>query len=152
VVTCSDLWVGTRAIWDPAHIQEIVLARAEPGCIGLSSVGSCFQALDARDGHGMYLALGPGGTQVLAPMGPGLVTQIAVRDHRLLSLGDEVILNPAAGTVALDGERQIEIYRKQAVTVRLTNNGPRVVDIRRCMEEASRAGVFQQFGLSRRRN
>lgn len=27
VVTSSDLWIGTRAIWDPSHIHEIVLAR-----------------------------------------------------------------------------------------------------------------------------
>jgi predicted polyphosphate/ATP-dependent NAD kinase len=152
VVTCSDLWVGTRAMWDPTRLQEVVLARAEPGSIGMSSVGSCFQMLGARDDYGMYLALGQGGTQVLAPVGPGLIIPVAVREHRLLSLDDEVVLNPAAGTVALDGERQIEIYRKQAITVRLTNNGPRVVDIRRCMEEATRSGIFQRLGLPRQRS
>ncbi len=152
VVTCSDLWIGTRAMWDPTHLQEVVLARAEPGCIGLSSVGSCFQILDARDGHGMYLALGQGGEQVLAPVGPGLVIPVAVRQHRLISLGDEVILNSGDGTIALDGERQIEIYHQQRISVRLTSDGPRVVDVRQCMEEATRSGVFQRLGLPKRRN
>jgi predicted polyphosphate/ATP-dependent NAD kinase len=152
VVTCTDLWVGTRAMWDPTHIQEVVLARAEPGSIGLSSVGSCFQMLGARDSQGMYLAVGEDGTRVLAPVGPGLVIPVNVREHHLLALDEEVILNSGAKTIALDGERSIEIYRKQTISVRLTNNGPCVVDVRQCMEEATRTGVFQRLGLSRRRN
>jgi predicted polyphosphate/ATP-dependent NAD kinase len=143
VVTSSDLWVGTRAIWDATHVREIVLARAEPSCIGLSSLGIGFQTLDARTQQGMYLALGPGGSQVLAPLGPGLVTRIAVRDQRLVSLGEEVTLNSDVGTIALDGERQIEVYGRPAISVRLTNNGPRVVDICDCIQEGSQRGVFR---------
>jgi len=146
VVASCDLWIGTRALWDPSHIKEIVLARAMPGCIGLSSIGSCFQTLDAHDSHGMYLALGPGGTQVLAPTGPGQVTQVPVREHRLFSVGDEVTLNSDPSTIALDGERYIEVYGTRTIIVRLTNDGPRVVDIVRCMEEATRRGVFQRLG------
>jgi predicted polyphosphate/ATP-dependent NAD kinase len=142
VVTTSDLWVGTRAIWDPSHIQEVVLARAEPGSIGLSSLGSCFRTLGARDDEGMYLALGPGGTQVIAPLGPGLVTRVSVREHRPLPLGEEVCLASNAGTIALDGERSIEVYRRQEITVRVTNNGPRVLDIRQCLREAANLGFF----------
>jgi predicted polyphosphate/ATP-dependent NAD kinase len=143
VVTSADLWLGTRAIWDATQVREIVLARAEPGCIGLSSLGSCFQTLDARADQGMYLALGPGGTEVLAPLGPGLVSRIAVHDHHLLAVGEEVILNSDAGTIALDGERQIEVYGRPAIGVRLTNNGPRVVDVRQCIQQASQRGVFR---------
>ncbi len=146
VATSSDLWIGTRAIWDPSHLQEIVLARAEPGSIGMSSIGSCLQAVSAHDDHGMYLSLGPGGTQVLAPMGPGLVTQVPIQEHRLLPVGEEIILNRNPSTIAFDGERQIEIYSKRKIAVRLTRLGPRVVDISRCMAEATRRGVFQQLG------
>lgn len=146
VVTSSDLWVGSRAIWDLTRIREIVLARAEPGNIGISSLGSCFQPLGSRDGNGMYLALGQGGTQVLAPVAPGLLTRVAVREHRLLSLGEPVVLDSQASTVALDGEREIELYGHPTITVRLTMNGPRVVDFTRCMELAARSGVFQRLG------
>jgi hypothetical protein len=148
VVTSCDLWIGTRAIWNPGNIQEIVLARAEPGSIGLSAVGSCLQALSAREGHGMYLAIGPGGTQVLAPMGPGLVTRIPIREHRLIPVGSEVKLSSDPCTIALDGERYIEVYGTRAITVRLTNEGPRVVDIAHCLDEATRRGVFERLGNS----
>ena len=90
----------------------------------------------------MYLAVGPGGTQVLAPLGPGLVTRVSVRDHRLVSLNEEVVLNADGGTIALDGEREIEIYGRREVSVRLTRNGPRVVDVCRCIEEAASRGFF----------
>ncbi|MEI6775801.1 MAG: NAD(+)/NADH kinase [Chloroflexales bacterium] len=146
LVTSSDLFIGTRAIWDPSHIREIVLAQAVPGRIGLSAVGSCIQAVDAQHETGMYLEIGTGGTHVLAPLGPGLVTRIAVRNHHLMAVGDEVRLKSEAGTIALDGERQIEIYPRQTVSVRLTSHGPRVVDIGRCMAEATRRGVFQRLG------
>ena len=152
VVTSCDLWIGTRAIWNPDNIQEIVLARAEPGSIGLSAVGSCLQALSARDGHGMYLAIGPGGTQVLAPMGPGLVTRVPIREHHLIPVGSEVTLSSDPCTIALDGERTIEVYGTRTITVRLTNGGPRVVDIARCMEEATRRKVFERLGTATGRN
>jgi predicted polyphosphate/ATP-dependent NAD kinase len=142
VVTTSDLWVGTRAIWDATHIQEVVLARAEPGCIGLSSLGSCLQAVGARDKHGMYLALGPGGTQLLAPLGPGLVARVSVRDHALVPLGQDVTLDSNTGTIALDGERQIEVSGRPEINVRLTDKGPRVVEICQCLTEAAELGFF----------
>jgi len=142
VVTTTDLWVGTRAIWDPGRIQEVVLARAEPGSIGLSSLGSCFRTCGAQDKEGMYLAMGANGTRVLAPLGPGLLTSVNVREHRLVRLGEEVRLAENAGTIALDGERSIELYHRPEITVRLTNCGPRVVDIRQCLREAANMGFF----------
>ena len=149
VVTSSDLWIGTRALWDPSHLQEIVLARAEPGSIGMSSIGSCLQAVSTHADHGMYLSLGPGGTSVLAPMGPGLVARVPIQEHRLLPIGEEVVLQQNPSTIAFDGERQIEIYHKRKISVRLNRLGPRVVDIGRCMAEATRRGVFQELAQTK---
>ena len=146
VVTSSDLWVGTRAIWDLTRVREIVLARSEPGSIGISSLGCCFQPLGCRDGRGMYLELGPEGTPVLAPVAPGLVISVTVRAQRGISVGEQVTLDSNAKTLALDGEREIEIYERRTITVRLSQNGPRVVDIPRCIEVAARSGVFLRPG------
>lgn len=143
VVVCTDLFIGSRALWDPARIREMVLARAQPGSIGLSAVGGCLHPVDARDGTGMYVQLGEGGSRVLAPIAPGLIVPVAIHHYRLLSLGDEVVLNSGPCTVALDGERSLEMGQHQHLTVRLTNQGPRVVDIGACMAEAARADVFR---------
>jgi predicted polyphosphate/ATP-dependent NAD kinase len=147
VVVCTELFVGSRALWDPSCIREIVLSRAEPDCIGMSSIGGLLNPIGPRDPQGMYLRLGKGNTSVLAPVGPGLIRKVETREYRLLSPGEEVILEPAACTIAVDGERQIEVYADQKVSVRLTHRGPCVVDVQRCMHAASRCGVFQTVAV-----
>jgi len=155
VVVCTDLFVGSKALWDPARIREIVLTSAQPGSIGLSAVGSFLHPFDFRDAVGMHLEIGARaagsetlaeqeGRRVLAPIAPGLIVPVEVRRYRLLALEEEVVLNSDPCTVALDGERTIEVGRDQRLTVRLTNQGPRVVDIRQCMSEAAHAGVFSR--------
>ncbi|HKZ85159.1 MAG TPA: NAD(+)/NADH kinase [Anaerolineae bacterium] len=152
VVVCMDLFIGSRALWDPARVREIVLTSAQPGSIGMSAVGSFLHPFDFRDAVGMYLEIGgegrppafAEGRRVLAPIAPGLIVPVEVRRYRLLSLDEEVVLNSDPCTVALDGERTIEVGRDQGLTVRLTKQGPRVVDIHRCMAEAAHAGVFSR--------
>lgn len=152
VVTCTDLWVGTRAIWETSHIKEVVLARAEPASTGTSAVGACFEPVGADDSRGMYLELGEGGEETMAPLAPGLVTRVPVRRHRLIQPGEMVSLSTkGVATVALDGEREIEVFESQTIGVRLTLEGPLVVDIDRCLETAARAGVFRQIGGYSRR-
>ena len=150
VVASNELFIGSRALWDPRRLREIVIARAEPNSIGMSSIGGCLHALGPRDAQGMYVRLGQGNRRreqaalrVLAPVGPGLVIPVDIQSHRLLSLGEEVLLEPAACTIAVDGERQIEVLPEQKVSVRLTNHGPRVVDVQQCMREASQRGVLK---------
>lgn len=94
----------------------------------------------------MYLELGSEGMRALAPVAPGLVIPVAVRAQRGISVGEQVTLDSNAKTLALDGEREIEIYERRTITVRLTQNGPCVVDIPRCMEVAARSGVFLRPG------
>jgi hypothetical protein len=145
VAVCADLFIGSRALWDPARIREIVLACAHPGSIGMSAVGSCLRPFGFQDAVGMHLELGGGGIRVLAPIAPGLVVPVEVRSYRLISLGDEVVLDPGLGTIALDGERSIEVDRHQRLTIRITDQGPRVVDIGRCLAEAARVGAFRSI-------
>jgi len=91
----------------------------------------------------MYIRLGEGNTRVLAPVGPGLIIPVGIQSHRVLQLGEEVALERAACTIAVDGERQLELFAEQAVTVRLTGGGPRVVDVRLCIREASQRGILR---------
>ncbi len=141
-VVCTELFVGSRALWDPSRIREIVLARAEPDCIGMSSIGGLLHPIGPRDPQGMYIRVGDGNTSVLAPVGPGLINEVGIHNYRMLCIGEEVGLEPAACTIALDGERQIEVYPDQKIGVRLTDHGPCVVDVRKCLHEAGRLGLL----------
>ncbi len=142
VAASNDLFVGSRALWDPARIREIVLAQAEPYNLGMSSIGGILHNIGAHDPLGMHIRLGDGEVRILAPVSPGLVIPVPIRDYRLFSVGEEVVLEPAACTIAVDGERQIEVRAEQTVSVRLSADGPRVVDVRQCLRQASEQGVL----------
>ena len=58
----------------------------------------------------------------------------------MLDTGDVVRIAPAAGALALDGEREIERRPDEAVKVRLAP-GPLTIDVDAVMREAARTGA-----------
>ncbi|RLB44116.1 MAG: hypothetical protein DRH12_00860 [Deltaproteobacteria bacterium] len=77
-----------------------------------------------------------------------LKINVRIEKYRSISLGERVSLEKRACTIALDGERELEIEPSQQVSVLLSDDGPRVVDIGRCLREAARLGILKnrQFG------
>lgn len=154
VVISSLPFVGARALWDLATIQEVVLSRVMPGAIGLSALGGALldHAVDDSEPPGMHIVLGTGGTRALAALAPGIVTWVGVAAHRRLRAGDVVRCREETGrcdvtgsfTVALDGERELELSAAARVEVRLRADGPFVVDVPAALELAAHAGYLQQ--------
>jgi predicted polyphosphate/ATP-dependent NAD kinase len=134
---CRDAFRGAAAIWDPARVTAVVLSRAEPWAVGLSSIGGALQPIAADEPAGLYVELeaGSASNSVRAVLAPGLPAQVAVRSWRRLALGEEVVLEAAGGTVALDGERELPAHGP--ATVRVTECGPWVVDVRAALAGAS---------------
>lgn len=147
VVVTTDLFIASRALWDPSRIREIVLARAEPGSIGMSAIGSQLRLIAPHDDLGMHLRLGSDGTRVLAPVAPGLVTEVCVSEHEILFMDEGVRLEAMPSTIALDGERTLKGFPDRPMDVRLTRNGPRIVDIDACMAEGIRQGAFRRGSM-----
>ncbi|MHB1004586.1 MAG: ATP-NAD kinase family protein [Chloroflexota bacterium] len=145
----GDVFVGARAIWDPARLKHLVLARAGIHYIGLSSIGGAARPEGLADDEGLYLELGEGGKTVVAPIAPGLIHRVSVAAQRVLRLGEVVELELGNCTVALDGERELEIGRPRRVGFSLTANGPRVIDVPRALAEAARRGLFLDGALGR---
>ncbi len=142
-VVYAESFIAARAIWEEAKIREIILTRAEPGNIGLSSVGAHLLGGDHPADRGLYLKMGPGGRTVLAPIAPGLLRPISVAEHRILSPGEEIVLTHAERCIlALDGEREVEMRPRSQTHLRLNPNGPYVVDARKAVAVAARAGKF----------
>lgn len=142
VVVSSVPFVGSRAIWDLSTVREVVLSRVAPATIGLSALGGAL--LDHTTGSakqaGMHIVLGDGGPQVLVALAPGLIEWIAITEYRRLAMNDAVRFQPGVGTVALDGEREIEIAASSIVEVRLCADGPFVVDVPAVLKGAALAG------------
>lgn len=133
---CRDAFRGAAAVWDVARVRALVLARAEPWAVGLSSIGGRIHPVAAEDPGGLYLELGGrSGRPVHAVLAPGLTADVVVSEYRLLHHGEEVTLDASGGTIALDGERELLV--DGPATASVTRSGPLVIDIRRALTAAS---------------
>ncbi|MFQ6059185.1 MAG: ATP-NAD kinase family protein [Anaerolineae bacterium] len=141
-VVYDDVFIASRAIWDMSKVREIFLARAEPSNIGLSSIGGCLYPAVLDEDQGVYIQLGPGGREVTAPIAPGLIRRVGIRNCRLLGVGEEIEVTHKPSILALDGEREVEVGRGDEVRIRLSREGPCVIDLKRALEEAARSGFF----------
>ena len=143
VAVYDERFVASRAIWDASKIKELVLTRVEPGSIGLSSIGAHAPIRVNSSEHGLYLRLGQDGQSVLAPIAPGLLSEVRLAESRPLGPGETVTVKHQQPCVlALDGEREIELRQGMTAQLQLNLNGPRVVDARKAIDIAARAGVF----------
>ena len=126
-------FVGARAIWEPDTLDCLFLTRAEPASIGLSSLGSRLKPTKLDDPHGLYLRFkgepGPNATTARAPLAPGLVRDVEIADWSEILPGEKHPVSLRRGTIALDGEREVELIPSQSVEVSLAMDGPYVVDI-----------------------
>jgi hypothetical protein len=114
--------------------------------VGLCAVAGAVQPLPRGGGRGLHvrLARDPAEAErvVHVALAPGLVVTVPVAGHRVLALGEEVEVAGDTGTVALDGEREIERRRRDPVTVRLVP-GPLTIDVDAVMRDAANATLTQ---------
>ena len=133
----NQMFVGARAVWDLQSLHSMFLTRAEPASIGLSSIGARLQQISIDEPLGLYLRFAgepdETATRVTAPIGPGLVSSVDVMSWRVLQPGDSMPVDLHPGTVALDGEREVELLPGGVVSVRLEAHGPLVVDVEKTM-------------------
>jgi predicted polyphosphate/ATP-dependent NAD kinase len=141
VCVCTTVHVGARALWQPATLRTLLCTFAEPHAIGLSSIAGQLRPTPREYPGGVLVRLagdGPAERTVLAPIAPGVLAPVGVLGVDDLAIGETRVVDLPAGTIALDGEREIEFGPADRVRVTLTDAGPRVVDIPRVLAEAAR--------------
>lgn len=144
VVVSEGQFVGARALWDISSVRQIVLCRAEPHSIGFAAIGGNLAPFAPANGHGLALEIGGHGLRVLAPIAPGLVHWVPVASHHALPVGDSVEVAHTPCVLALDGERERVLRAGERVSIRLSAEGPYVVDIPAALQQAARTGFFVQ--------
>ncbi len=142
-VVVTESFIGARALWDLQKVQQIFLTQAEPGSIGLSSIGAVLKPVRRQDRFGMFIELGAGGAKVRAPIAPGLITDVEVKTYRVLKPGEKVPLVFSPAIIALDGEREVEVYSAGQFELMLGMDGPKVVDIAETLRLAIQKGFFR---------
>jgi predicted polyphosphate/ATP-dependent NAD kinase len=130
-----EMFTGARAIWDLATVHEVFLTRADPMSIGISSIGARLRPIEIDEPVGLYLRLGDRSSSehVLAPVGPGMVRDVAIAEWTTLLPGERRPVSLRPGTVALDGEREVSLLPDRRVEIELNVRGPMVVQIDRAM-------------------
>ena len=142
VVVSNAEFVASRAVWDESTLDEVFLTRAEPENIGFSSLGGYLYHVPADSGTGLYIAIGPGGQRVRAPIAPGLVRWVPIESYRTFDDSEMLLIRRCPAVIALDGEREIMIGVGDRYAVRFNPIGPKVVNLGATLTRGSEECLF----------
>jgi predicted polyphosphate/ATP-dependent NAD kinase len=142
VVVYDERFVASRAIWEANKMRAVILSQARPGTIGASAIAGYLPETPLNGQHGVWVEIGPGPQQVLAPIAPGLILPVSIQSIQWLAVGEQRAVTHAPTVLALDGEREIPIKADELIEIRLTQNGPHVVNVEAALQVASQAGLF----------
>ncbi len=136
---------GSRAIWDLERVRGLVLTQGLPFCIGLSAIGGFLEPVGPWEERGLYLRFAPDGAglPVVAPIGPGLLAKASVEEVQALPLGASLAVEPTPCMLALDGEREIYVGGGEQLRLRLSGEGPWVLDFEGILKESAERGLFR---------
>ena len=150
VALSKERFLASRAIWDLSTLYDVFLTRAEPSSIGLSSIGARLKPISQQDNQGIRYTLSDDNmnatvkntTSILAPIAPGMVTQVDIQSWDTIDLGARTVLPKRSYTVALDGERSFTVSAEEELSIALERNGPPVVNVDAALNEAAKMGAF----------
>lgn len=140
-VVTSDQFIGARALLDPSTLRSVLLCRADPSGVGMTSLGGLLTPVTDEEDVGLWIDFGKGGRSLVAPMIPGQMSEIPIRRQQKVTLGRSfTVAGPCA--LALDGEREHVLSEGARMTLSLSRTGPGVLDIQRVMAWAAKHKMF----------
>jgi predicted polyphosphate/ATP-dependent NAD kinase len=144
VAVSTERRVGARAVWDPATLTQLFCAFAEPDAIGLSSILGQLSPVARHEPHGVTARIAADAARgVLAPIAPGLVVLVGVREIEWMRPGSVHPIDARAGVIAVDGERELTFEPGERPVVRLRPDGPRCVDVPAVLAASARLGLLR---------
>ena len=144
VAICRNRNIGSRAVWNPDDLSEIFVTFAESDSIGLSSIAGLLRptSRDAAEGCSVCFNHKNPVSWLSAPIAPGLIRRMPIGSVRPLPLGLQIPIDADYGTIALDGEREIEFTAGDNACLSLDLDGPLTVDVRKTLELAADRGLL----------
>jgi predicted polyphosphate/ATP-dependent NAD kinase len=141
-VLTSDRFVGSRALLDPSRLRTLLLTRADPSGIGMTSIGGLLDPIADDEEAGLLIEFGGGGFRVRAPIAPGHHEAVDIREIRRVEMGEAVEFE-GPGALAFDGERERILKPGQRASLRVQRDGPWVIDVDLVHTRAAHAGWFR---------
>ena len=128
--------VGSRAMWKTDKMKQIFLSRCAADTIGISSIGGRLVDVGEEESCGYYIQVEKNGREVLAPIAPGLMAEVGIGEHRKIGIGERVPVSTGSGVIAVDGERNFEFFAGQKIELRVTWDGPKMLNVAAVLREA----------------
>lgn len=147
VAVSRQRFIGARALWRVADTSELFVTFGTPGAMGLSSIAGLLEPTARSAPHGVHVRLSDPATAehvVMVPVAPGLLVEIGVGFVRRIAFGEEVSIPRGSGSIALDGEREIEFGPEDSTVVRLEARGPNTVNVESVMMAAAELGLLRK--------
>ncbi|MFZ5976009.1 MAG: ATP-NAD kinase family protein [Bacillota bacterium] len=138
-VVVDGNFVGSRAMWEIRPLMQAVVTRAKANNIGIASIAGNLMPVDTYEPRGMQVIFDPDREDILAPIAPGLILPVGIKEYRYIGPDEPILLPDANCIIALDGEREVEVRRGDRVEIVLSTHGPHVVDI-----EGALSGAVEQ--------
>ncbi len=146
VAVVTERFIGARALWRTDTFRELFVTFADPEVIGMSAIAGLLRPVSRSDPHGLHVKLGAGRevrTIVETPIAPGYLRGIGIRHYARLMPGRPVRPGIDAGSIALDGERELSFAETDEVAVTLETAAFRTVNVSACMRYAARHGLMR---------
>lgn len=132
-------WTGAHAIWRITDISEIFVTFAEPDVVGLSAIAGLLEPVGRGEPHGLHVRLAdPADAPIVirVPIAPGLVADVGVASYERMEPHRSYSLLSGVGSLALDGERELELTPGAEIEFELCA-GPVRIDVAWVMAEAA---------------
>jgi predicted polyphosphate/ATP-dependent NAD kinase len=146
VAVVTERFVGAKAIWKPENFRELFVTFSDPEVIGMSAIAGLIEPVSRRDPDGFMVALVPpheAKIRLNVPFAPGIIGAIGIQESKRLKAGVPMHLDFPAGTIALDGERELAFDQNDDVTITLVRDAFRTVNVSGIMQYASKNGLMQ---------
>jgi hypothetical protein len=114
----------------------------------MTSLGGLLRPVNEEADEGLHLTMGKPGIDIHAPIAPGMFRTLTVESMRIVSF-DEPIRLQGPCVLAFDGERERVIKPGQAVSMRLSRSGPKILDIDKTMQLAACRQHFRKAILEK---
>jgi len=146
VAVVTERFVGAKAIWKPENFRELFVTFSDPEVIGMSAIAGLLESVTRLDRHGLMVKLAPpheAKTRLNVPFAPGIIGAIGINGVERMSVDTPYKLDFPAGTIALDGERELAFDQSDDVTIMLVNDAFRTVNVSGIMRYASQHGLMK---------
>ena len=149
VALVTDRVVGARALWKAETFRELFVTFAEPDVIGMSAIAGLLEPVRRDESMGLHVLLAPPEEARLhlnVPIAPGYLRPIGIASWQKLKPGKSYGPQITAGSIALDGERELSFSERDRVQITLEENAFRTVNVAAVMDYAARHGLMRQMG------